>query len=168
MIGALRVNSHCVFLFRTLDLYMPANIEVYKDGKLLLPRTVKFYNSQNNIHGRLGGITDLTLIHSSMFLSDTSMSEGENIAGRYTFANLNIGAKGVLQFLETDSAILTLPSGTLNISPTGIIRARELTVTADMISIEEGATIDLDSKGYGKEGPGIYQQFKPLLHDKAS
>ena len=134
---------------------MTANMEVYKDGQLVLPRTVKCYNGQNNIHGTIGGITELTLIHSTLYMSATSMSEGSNMAGRYEFNNINVMANGVLKFIEDVTSELTLSSGKLHIAPTGMIQARELTVTADTITVEEGGTIILDARGFGTDGPGI-------------
>ena len=138
---------------------MPANLEVYEDATLVLPRTVKCYNGQNNIHGTIGGISELTLIHSTFYMSATSMSEGSNMAGRYEFNNINVMAGGVLEFTEDVMSELTLSSGKLHIAPTGMIRVRELTVTADTITIEEGGTIDLDETGYGPDGPGMYVIF---------
>ena len=133
---------------------MPAHIEVYEEGELLLPGRVKCYNAINNIHGTIGGITELTLIHTTMNLTETSMSQGSGMAGRYEINSINIMADGVLDLTSDIATELTLSSGTLHIAPTGIIKAKQLTITADNIKIEEGGTIDLNEMGYGTDGPG--------------
>ena len=148
--------KHFVLSFRTLDLYMPAHMEVYEEGELLLPGKVRCYNAINTIHGTIGGITELTLIHTTMNLTATSMSQGSSMAGRYEINNINVMAGGVLELTGDIATELTLSSGTLHIAPTGIVKAKQLTVTADNINIEEGGTIDLDEMGYGTEGTGIY------------
>ena len=142
------------FFFRTLELYMPANMEVYEEGELLLPGRVKCYNAINNIHGTIGGITELTLIHTTMDLTATSMSQGSSMAGRYEINSINVMAEGVLQLTGDIASELTLSSGTLHIAPTGVLKAKQLTLTADNIRIEEGGTIDLDEMGYGTDGTG--------------
>ena len=135
---------------------MPAHMEVYEEGELLLPGRVKCYNAVNNIHGTIGGITELTLIHTTMILTETSMSQGSSMAGRYEINSINVMADGVLDLTSDIAVELTLSSGTLHIAPTGTIKGKQLTITADNILIEEGGTIDLDEMGYGTDGPGIY------------
>ena len=129
-------------------------MEVYEEGELLLPGRVKCYNAIHNIHGTIGGITELTLIHTTMDLTATSMSQGSSMAGRYEINSINVMAKGVLQLTGDIASELTLSSGTLHIAPTGIVKAKQLTIKAHNIRIEEGGVINLDEMGYGTDGTG--------------
>ena len=134
---------------------MPANFEIYEDGHLQLPGKVKFYNGVNNIKGTIGGISELTVIHTSMLFFKTSMSLGTNRAGQFEINNINVMAGGLLEFTEDITTELTLNYGTLYIAPTGVIKCRKCRITADNINIEQGGKIDLDQTGYGTEGPGM-------------
>ena len=147
---------------RTLDLYMPANMEVYEDGELLLPGKVKCYNAINNIHGTIGGITELTLIHTTMNFTATSMSQGSSMAGQFEINNINVMAAGILDITGDVNSQLTLSSGMLHIAPTGLVKAKKLTITADDITVEEGGTIDLDENGYGTDGTGKHITIENL------
>lgn len=68
---------HIVFFpfLRAIDLYFPAHAVVYKDGLLEMPSKVKWFNSKNEIHGTIGGLTELTLIGSTLDLKKTSKSQ---------------------------------------------------------------------------------------------
>ena len=146
--------------FRTLDLYFPANIDIYEDGHLQVPGKVKFYNGVNNIKGTIGGVSEMTVIHTSMHFSKTSMTLGTNRAGQYEINNINVMAGGVLHFTEDITTEITLNDGTLHIAPTGVIKCRNCKIVAENINIEQGGKIDLDQTGYGTDGPGM---FKPLV-----
>lgn len=138
---------------------MPAHMEVYEDGHLQLPGKVKCYNGENNIHGIIGGISELTVIHTTMTFSQTSMSLGTNRPGEFEINSINVMAGGLLEFTEDVPTELILSNGALYIAPTGVIKARKLTITADTVTVEQGGTINLDQTGYGTDGPGIYIQY---------
>lgn len=133
---------------------MTAHMEVYKDGEVSLPGKVKCFNGKNNINGIIGGISELTLISTTMVFSDTSYSQGSKHAGQFEINNINVMAEGVLEFTGDIVTELTLSGGRLYIAPTGLIKAGHLTLTADTVEIEEGGLISLDETGYGTDGPG--------------
>lgn len=60
---------------RAIDLYFPAHAVVYEEGLLQLPSKVKWFNSDNDIHGTIGGLTELTLVKSTLNLRKTSKSQ---------------------------------------------------------------------------------------------
>ena len=148
--------------YRNLDLYMPAHMEIYEDGLIELPLKLKCYHCENYVYGTIGGISELTLIHSSMYFAATSMTEGITQAGRYEFNNIYVMAGGTLEFTEDIMSELTLSDGALHVAPSGTIKAKRLTVTGDTITVEEGGVFDLDETGFGTDGPGKYTGLNSL------
>ena len=135
---------------------MPAHMEIYEDGLMELPLKLKCYHCENYVYGTIGGISELTLIHSSMYFAATSMTEGITQAGRYEFNNIYVMAGGTLELTEDIMSELTLSDGALHVAPSGTIKAKRLTVTGDTITVEEGGIFDLDETGFGTDGPGEY------------
>jgi len=60
---------------RAIDLYFPAHAEVYEDGLLSLPSKVKWFNADSTVHGTIGGLTELTLVRSTLNLMATSKTQ---------------------------------------------------------------------------------------------
>lgn len=70
--------SFKIFLFlfyRAIDLYFPAHAVVYENGLLEMPSKVKWFNSDSKIYGTIGGVTELTLIQSTLDLKKTSKTQ---------------------------------------------------------------------------------------------
>ncbi|WAR26295.1 hypothetical protein MAR_011999 [Mya arenaria] len=71
-LGTIHVGPYQTFTVRAIDLYFPAHAEVYESGLLSMPSKVKWFNSQSNVHGTIGGVTELTLVRSTLNLMATS------------------------------------------------------------------------------------------------
>ncbi|KAH3816424.1 hypothetical protein DPMN_117940 [Dreissena polymorpha] len=56
-------------------MYFPAHVEVYADGLLSMPSKVKWFNAVSTIHGTLSGLTELTLVRSTLNLMATSKTQ---------------------------------------------------------------------------------------------
>ncbi|KAL4226615.1 hypothetical protein ACF0H5_014598 [Mactra antiquata] len=150
--GTIHVGPHQTFTVRAIDLYFPASAVVYEDGLLEMPSSIKWFNAHSQIYGTIGGLTQLTLLQSTLDLKSTGKTQGKSFQGSYSISTVNILAGGSLQM--SDNVTYLLESDNLYIAPYGRIEATELTVTTTSAVIEEGGVIDLNERGYLASGPG--------------
>ncbi|KAL4230250.1 hypothetical protein ACF0H5_010636 [Mactra antiquata] len=155
-LGTLHVSPNLTMTIRAIDLYFPANVVVYEKGLLELPSKIKWYNSDDIIHGTIGGVTELTLIKSTLKLMNTAKTQDSKIAANFKFSKLDIMSGGILEMIEDIQYKLEVIDQ-LYIAPSGLIQASKLTIVTNTAIIEEGGVIDLNGRGYYKSGPGYLQ-----------
>ena len=148
-IGTVHVGVNQVITIRQVSLYFPAHAKVYESGTLTLPSTVKWYGTNNLIHGKLGGLQDLTMLKSTLNIQDT----GKSHTTPSTFKLSNLYLKQGSKLLMTDA---TLVAYKLFIGAFCEITTGNLSVEATQFESEEGGVINLDVRGNLNSGDGKY------------
>ncbi|WAR26300.1 hypothetical protein MAR_012004 [Mya arenaria] len=156
-LGTIHVGPYQTFTVRAIDLYFPAHAEVYESGLLSMPSKVKWFNSQSNVHGTIGGVTELTLVRSTLNLMATSKTLGSSFDARFTISTLNIMADGVLNMTEDIQYHMILSN--LNIAPAGRIEGSDLIIETTNVKVEEGGVINLSERGDIKMGDGMWAKY---------
>jgi hypothetical protein len=128
-------------------------INVNAGGTLNLPSaTFEFSGADVSLGGTLGVVTDLT-INDTFWLGDATFSAG--------LTDLTLKNGAYLQ-LYTDNQLsldnFTMESGsTMTTGTNSSSRLYAIDVSADVIDVQAGATIDVDARGYAKnEGYSTY------------
>ena len=87
--------------------------------------------------------------------------QGSSVAASYTISTMKVMAGGVLSL--TDDVMYNLELTTLQVAPSGTIKAARLTVSATTLLVEEGGIIDLSEKGDNGLGQGTLH-FWTFIH----
>lgn len=154
-IGTVHVGVNQVITIRQVSLYFPAHAKVYESGTLTLPSTVKWYGTNNLIHGKLGGLQDLTMVKSTLNIQDT----GRSHTTPSTFQLSNMYLKEGSKLVMTDATQYYLVAYKLFIGSSCEITTGKLSVEATQFESEEGGVINLDVRGNLNSGDGKYVRW---------
>lgn len=149
-IGTVHVGAYQVITIRQVSLYFPAHAKVYVGGTLTLPSTVKMYATNNLVHGKLGGLQELTMIKSTLDVRET----GKSHTTPSTFQLSNLYLRQGSKFLMKDDVQYYLAVNKLLIGASCEITTRRLTVEATEFESEEGGVINLNGMGDINSGDG--------------
>lgn len=158
LLGTVHVGPRQELHILQADAYVPFNARVYSNGRLDIPATVRWFNTDNVINGSLGGLQHLTLIHANLTFGATARSVGVASAGEFHWSSLNILSGSHL--VTTASVLYQIYTVDFVVGSGGTWLARHLSVdSSNSIMVEEGGVIDLNYQGHNSSGPGIRKLF---------
>lgn len=149
-IGTIHVGIYQVITIRQVSLYFPAHAKVYADGTLTLPSTVKWYGTTNLVHGKLGGLQDLTMIRSTIDFKETGKSH--QITASFQLSNLYLRQGS--RFLFSDDVQYNLALFKLFVGASCEVTAAKLSVEATEFESEEGGVVNLNARSEVTGGDG--------------
>lgn len=126
------------------SLYVAANVRIYEGGQMTLPSTSKWINARNIINGNLGGVSEVTLLNSTINLGPTSQTKGMTSPAKYKFSAVSIMADSALQSIG-ESTVYVFSFDKLYIAATGRVVGSRITLETTKVEIEEGGQLNLDA-----------------------
>ena len=152
-LGTLHVGPNQLIVVKQALLFLAANIRVYEGGEMTLPSAAKWIGAENIINGRLGGVSHVTLMNSTLRFGPTSQTKGMTSAARYTFSSLTVMTDSVL-VLEGETTMYVFSVDTLYIAALGRMLGARITLQSTRVEIEEGGHLDLDARCNLNAGKG--------------
>ncbi|XP_033745590.1 uncharacterized protein LOC117331104 [Pecten maximus] len=150
--GVIHVGHHQSLAISQSNLYLPFNANVYNEGVLQLPSTVKMYKGDFFFEGILSGVSTWDMINSNVELKGTSKTQNTLTPASFTITTLNILAGSTLTMRDNNTNY-KLDLNSLFIGATGTILGRKLEIEASASFVtEDGANIDLDGQGSSVSG----------------
>ena len=160
--GTLHVGQNQEMTIRQTNLYMPAHIRVYENGLMTLPSTTKWIGAKNIVNGTIGGLSDVTLVHTDFYLAETSKTYGMTQAATYTFSSLTLMAESTIH-LTSNMTTYSLAPATLYMAATSQIRGYRVSLECTTMETEEGAKVDVAASlnmNTGTGFPGLYFVYR--------
>lgn len=150
-IGTIHVGIHQIITIRQVSLYFPAHAKVYTDGTLTLPSEVKWYGTNNLVHGKLGGLQYLTMIRTTTDIKETGKSHGTAAAFQLSSLKLQQGSKLIL----FDDVQYNFALSELFLGASCEISAAKLSMeVSSKFESEEGGIVNLNARSDINGGDG--------------